>query len=90
MKIDEPTWRTKYPNRVPDLRAAHQVPGQSEGKAMSEGTFENAGENIEGHLQEAAGKVTGDGELEAEGEAKQADAEGTEQDETETNADGDV
>jgi uncharacterized protein YjbJ (UPF0337 family) len=51
---------------------------------MTEGTFESAAENVEGHVKEAAGQVTGDGELEAEGEREQTEADGPEQDETET------
>jgi uncharacterized protein YjbJ (UPF0337 family) len=57
---------------------------------MSEGAFENASKDIEGHAKEAAGKVTSDGELEAEGEREQTDAEGVQQDETETDTDGSV
>ena len=51
---------------------------------MSEGTFESAAGDVDGHVKEAAGKVTGDGELEAEGKREQTDADGPEQDETET------
>ena len=51
---------------------------------MSEGTFESAAGDVDGHVKEAAGKVTGDGELEAEGKREQADADGPGQVETET------
>jgi len=57
---------------------------------MSERTFDSLGENIQGHIQEAAGKMTGDDELEAEGKRLRTQAEGVEQDETETNADGEA
>jgi uncharacterized protein YjbJ (UPF0337 family) len=57
---------------------------------MSEGTFESLGENVQGHMKEAAGKMTGDGELEAEGARQQAKADRVEPDETETDADGDI
>ena len=57
---------------------------------MSEPTFDSLGENIQGHIQEAAGKMTGDDELESEGKRLRAEAEGVEPDETETNTDGGV
>ena len=57
---------------------------------MSEGTFESGGENVQGHMKEAAGKMTGDSELEAEGQRQQAEADRVEQDETETNTSGGV
>lgn len=57
---------------------------------MSEGTFESLGESVQGHMKEAAGKATDDGELEAEGARQQAEADRVEQDETETDADGGV
>jgi uncharacterized protein YjbJ (UPF0337 family) len=50
---------------------------------MSQGTFDSLGDNVQGHIQEAAGKMTGDDELEAEGKRLRNEAEGVEQDETE-------
>ena len=57
---------------------------------MSEGPFEALGANVKGHMKEAAGKVTDDGELAAEGRREQAEADGVEQDETEIDTDGSV
>jgi uncharacterized protein YjbJ (UPF0337 family) len=57
---------------------------------MSEGPFEALGENVQGHMKEAAGRMTGDSELEDEGARQQAEADRVEQDETETNSDGTV
>jgi uncharacterized protein YjbJ (UPF0337 family) len=56
---------------------------------MSERTFDSLGDNVQGHIQEAAGKMTGDEELEAKGKRLRTEAEGVEQD-TETNADGEA
>ena len=54
---------------------------------MSEGTFESLGDNVQGHMKEAAGKMTGDGELEAEGARQQAEAARVARNETEADAD---
>lgn len=47
---------------------------------MSEATFDSLGDNVQGHIQEAAGKMAGDEELEAEGKRRRTEAEGVEQD----------
>ena len=47
---------------------------------MSEATFDSLGDNVQGHIQEAAGKMAGDEELEAEGKSRRTEAEGVEQD----------
>jgi uncharacterized protein YjbJ (UPF0337 family) len=39
------------------------------------GRVEDAGQQAKGKIQEAAGKATGDEDLEAQGEAEQAEAE---------------
>ena len=57
---------------------------------MSEGPFEALGENVQGHMKEAAGRMTGDSELEDEGARQQAEADRVEQDETETTSNGTV
>jgi uncharacterized protein YjbJ (UPF0337 family) len=62
----------------------HGSPQRLEGKLMSERTFDSLGENVQGQIQEAAGKMTGDDELEAEGKRLRTEAEGGDQDETET------
>jgi uncharacterized protein YjbJ (UPF0337 family) len=56
---------------------------QLEGNLMSERTFDSLGENVHGHIKEAAAKMTGDDELEAEGKRLRTEAEGGDQDETE-------
>lgn len=56
---------------------------------MTEEAFESLGPNIQGHMKEAAGKMTGDEELQAEGRRQQAEADRVEQDETEADAGGD-
>ena len=43
---------------------------------MSEATFDSLGDNVQGHIQEAAGKMAGDEELEAEGKRRRTEAEG--------------
>jgi uncharacterized protein YjbJ (UPF0337 family) len=40
----------------------------------TENRVEATAKNVEGHIQEAVGKVTGDPQTEAEGKAKQAEA----------------
>ena len=51
---------------------------------MSEGTFESAGENVQRSMEGAAAKMTGDDELEAEVKRLRAEADGADQEETET------
>lgn len=51
---------------------------------MSEGRFESVGENVQGRTEGAAAKMTGDDELEAEGKRLRAEADGADQEETET------
>jgi uncharacterized protein YjbJ (UPF0337 family) len=53
---------------------------------MSEGTFKSVGDNVAGHAKEAAGKLTDDGELEAEGEQQQNQGDGTDLDDLEGQA----
>ena len=55
---------------------------------MSDVAFAALGDNVQGHMKEAAGKMTGDDELQAEGRRQQAEADGVEQDETETDPSG--
>lgn len=43
---------------------------------MSEGTFDSVGESAHGHMEEAAAKMPGDDELEAEGEELRIEVEG--------------
>ena len=57
---------------------------------MSDEAFAALGDNVQGHMKEAAGKMTDDGELEAAGKRQQDEADRIEQDETETNSDGSV
>ena len=57
---------------------------------MSDEAFAALGDNLQGHMKEAAGKMTGDDELEADGRRQQAEADGVEPDETETDSDGRV
>ena len=48
---------------------------------MSEGTFESAAGDVDGHVKEP---VTDDGELEAAGQSEQTEADGPEQDDSGT------